>query len=77
PAADPNPFPQFPAGTFVVSVKRQREDERSGKRRTVGDLSFYYDGQRLSALSGNVLEPGGPGDNGDAGVIGELRIEAG
>lgn len=57
---------------FTVHLIRQRVERRTGNRaRTVGDYQCYWQGAALDGLSGQMLEPGGPGDNTDA--IGDAK----
>lgn len=54
-----------PAG-WVLRISRDHEQQRNGRRRTVGAYLVLHDG-RQTGLRGASVEAKGPGDNADAG----------
>jgi hypothetical protein len=60
---------------WELLITRLRQDDRNGKRRTVGKYQVFHDGSPVSGLSGMCAETRGPGDNSKAGN--NRRIEAG
>lgn len=62
---------------WEMLISRQREDNRNGRRRTVGKYKIFHNGQEQSAanLKGTVAETRGPGDNATAGN--NRRVKAG
>jgi hypothetical protein len=60
---------------WELLITRQREDDRNGRRRTVGKYQVFHDGQPVRALAGVCAETRGPGDNSKAGN--NRRVEAG
>ncbi len=60
---------------WELLITRLREDNRNGKRRTVGKYQVFHDGSPVPGLSGVCAETRGPGDNKKAGN--NRRIEAG
>jgi hypothetical protein len=60
---------------WELLITRLREDNRNGKRRTVGEYQVFHDGTRVATLSGACAETRGPGDNSRAGN--NRRIEEG
>src|SRR5215471_4852832 len=60
---------------WELLIARLREDNRNGKRRTVGKYQVFHNGSPVLKLSGACAETRGPGDNSKAGN--NRRIEAG
>ncbi len=60
---------------WELLITRLREDNRNGRRRTVGRYQVFHDGRPVPALSGACAETRGPGDNSKEGN--NRRIEAG
>jgi hypothetical protein len=59
---------------WELLITRLREDNRNGRRRTVGQYQVFHGGSPVSGLSGVCAETRGPGDNSRAGN--NRRIEA-
>ena len=69
---------EIPQTGFCIHLKRDRQEQVRGRVRTVGDYECYWNGSRLRDLSGQILEPGGPGDNtSSVGGNYDRRVEAG
>jgi hypothetical protein len=60
---------------WELLISRLREDNRNGRRRTVGRYQVFHDGVAIPALTGMCAETRGPGDNSKVGN--NRRIEAG
>jgi hypothetical protein len=60
---------------WELLITRLREDNRDGRRRTVGQYQVFHDGAAVASLSGMCAETRGPGDNSKPGN--NRRIEAG
>jgi hypothetical protein len=60
---------------WELLITRRREDNRNGRRRTVGQYQVFHDGAPVAGLSGLCAETRGPGDNSHTGN--NRRIEAG
>ncbi|MCX5516121.1 hypothetical protein [Kaistia algarum] len=54
---------------------RKLEQDRAGRRRTIGDYQVYHEGVAQASLTGTAVETKGPGDNKVRGN--GRRIEAG
>jgi len=52
---------------WELLITRIREDNRNGKRRTVGKYQVFHDGKAVGAIAGMCAETRGPGDNSKAG----------
>jgi hypothetical protein len=60
---------------WELLITRIREDQRTDRRRTVGNYQVYHNGKAVGGLSGACAETRGPGDNSHAGN--KRRIKAG
>lgn len=60
---------------WELLIERSREDQRAGRRRTVGKYKVFHNGKAVDALTGAMAESPGPGDNSRPGN--KKRVEAG
>lgn len=60
---------------WELHIRREGEQSRHGRKRTVGTYRVYHDGTARQALAGTSVETKGPGDNAVRGN--GRRIEAG
>lgn len=70
----------IPTTGFCLLVQRLKQEKRTSKAypRTVGNYACYWNGSPITALTGQMVERGGPGDNTTAvGNVMDLRIAAG
>lgn len=54
-------------GQWELRITRQGEQDRNGKRRTVGSYQVFHDGQPVDQLRGATAETRSPGANAPAG----------
>lgn len=59
---------------WEMLITREREQERRGRRRTIGKYQVFHDGVPQETLAGTTVETKGPGDNKVAGN--GRRVEA-
>jgi hypothetical protein len=66
----------IPTTGFCIHIMRRRQEQRAGIAfpRTVSDYECYWSGALVAGLTGQMVERGGPGNNGNVGVNSGRRI---
>lgn len=62
--------------SWELRVNRLGQQTHAGRTRTYGTYQVYLNGDEVDGLSGWMIEPPGPGDNGPSGVANKRRVKA-